>query len=226
MMNAALRRDLLRLFDACVAQIRSGKPGPSILTTREFEATLMHLSERLKAESGAPSERSSSESVVIELIVKADVADAGDRMGDLRRWLRGAREVVLCDPYLLQFEPSALYPDVASYADAVVRLFPTTAKQVHLYTNSYNRAVYPAVFRPLKEGREVRHIMSTGLHDRFIIKDRSEGKSIGTSFGGFGRKFFAMTDLTPGDVAAVLLELRALCPDPVRQGPRRRKASE
>ncbi|MER9651504.1 hypothetical protein [Mesorhizobium sp. M0199] len=220
-MEADLKRDLLRLFDACIAQIRSGKPGPSLLVSREFEATLLHYCERLRAETGENTLPHDDERIRIELIVKASTQDARDGMDDLRHWLRGAEEVVVCDPYLLQFNPTEMYPDVASYSDALVRLFPKTAKRVDLYTNSYQRAVYPAVLRSLKEGRSVRHYMSIGLHDRFVIKDRLVGKSIGTSFGGFGRKFFTMMDLSPDDVANVLSELKNLCPDPVRPGRRR-----
>ncbi|MBO6727990.1 MULTISPECIES: hypothetical protein [Hyphomicrobiales] len=220
-MDADLKRDLLRLFEACIAQIRSGKPGPSLLVSREFEATLLHYCECLRAEMDEATSPYPTPRVPIELIVKASAQDARDGLDDLRHWLRGAEEVIVCDPYFLHFKPTGMFPDIESYSDALVRLFPKTAIRVDLYTNSYQRTVRPAVLRALKEGRSVRHYMSSDLHDRFVIKDRSEGKSIGTSFGGFGRKFFAMTDLSPVDVASVMSELKKLCPEPVRPGRRR-----
>lgn len=50
-MDPTLRRDCLRLFEACLAQIRSGlSPAPSLLMSREWEFALMSLCERLRAE--------------------------------------------------------------------------------------------------------------------------------------------------------------------------------
>lgn len=215
-MDDELRSYCLMLFEACIAQIRSGKPNPSILTSREFEVTLTHLCERLRAEPTAHPEASEEECFKMELIVSANLADASNRMDRLRSWLRGAKEVTVCDPYLLRFRATEMYPDAESYAEAFTRLFPPTTKRINLYTNSYDKKIRPKILRPLKEGREVRHFSSHGLHDRFIVKDRSEGKILGTSFGGFGNKFFAMIDLPPGDVAAVQRELHALCPEPIR----------
>ncbi len=48
-MDEELRSYCLTLFEACLAQIKSGKPGPSILTSPEFEATLGLLCRKLKA---------------------------------------------------------------------------------------------------------------------------------------------------------------------------------
>lgn len=220
-MDTDLRSACLNLFEACIAQIRSGEPGPSLLTSREFEATLVHLCERLQAEPGNRAVVSDEERSRLELIIRANPTDASDGMKRLRRWLKGAEEVMVCDPYLLHFNATEMYPDVGSYAQALVGLFPSSAKRIDLYTNSYNSNVRPAVLRPLKEGRNVRHFSSDRLHDRFIIKDGTEGKILGTSFGGFGRKFFAMLDLSTGDVSAVRSELHALCPSPVGSRTRR-----
>lgn len=216
-----LRSDCLRLFEACVVQIRSGEPGPSLLTSREFEATLVHLCERLRATPGNRAAVSDGERPWMELIVRGNPTDASDGMNQLRSWLKGAEKVMVCDPYLLQFKATEMYPSVESYARAFVGLFPPSAKRIDLYTNSYNSRVRPAVLRPLKEGRNVRHFSSDSLHDRFIIKNRLEGKILGTSFGGFGCKFFAMLDLPADDVSAVRSELRALCPSPVGSRPRK-----
>jgi len=219
-MDEELRSSCLRLFEACLAQIRSGTPGPSILTSREFEATLVFLCEGLKADAST-TEPAPPAGNYIHMIVRAGAEEAADGLAHLRNWLRGAQDVVICDPYLLKFSPSDLYRDVEIYADALAGLIPASAKRLDLYTNSYENAVRPIVLRAFKEGRNVRHFSSDRIHDRFVLKDGSTGKMIGTSFGGFGRKFFGMLDLEPNDVATVLRELYALCPMPVLVGRRR-----
>lgn len=217
-MDPYLRRDCLRLFEACLAQIRSGlPPPPSLLMSREWEAALMSLSERLRAEGeGAWAQTpTEDELVTIQLIVAANLGDARDGLHTLRHWLKGSEEVILCDPYLLQFSPSAMFPDVDAYAEGIASLFPRSAKKIDLYTNSYSKKVRPAVLQRLKEGRNVRHFSSDQLHDRFLLRNRSAGKVLGTSLGGFGRKFFAVVDLDPADVSDVIDQLRTLCPSPL-----------
>lgn len=217
-MDPTLRRDCLRLFEACLAQIRSGlPPAPSILMSREWEFALMSLCERLTAngEGQGGQMPTEEELVTIQLIVAANLGDAQDGLHTLRHWLKGAEDVILCDPYLLQFKPTEMFPDVAAYAKAIADLFPKSVKKVDLYSNSYNQKVRPAVLQALKEGRNVRHFSSDQLHDRFLLKNGREGKVLGTSLGGFGRKFFAVVDLDPGDVSEVIDELRALCPKPL-----------
>ena len=217
-MDPTLRRDCLRLFEACLAQIRSGlPPAPSLLMSREWEFALMSLCERLRADGEGAGAQTPTEDglVTIQLIVAANLGDARDGLHTLRHWLKGSEEVILCDPYLLQFSPSAMFPDVDAYAEAIADLFPKSAKKVDLYTNSYSKKVRPAVLQGLKEGRNVRHFSSDQLHDRFLLKNLSEGKVLGTSLGGFGRKFFAVVDLEPTDVTEVVDQLRALCPHPL-----------
>ncbi|MBB3747176.1 hypothetical protein FHX10_006732 [Rhizobium sp. BK591] len=219
-MDEILRRDCISLFEACLAQIESGKPGPSMLTSRDFAGALSNLLERLRKE---PAEEDATEGegrFVLELIVKANLNSAKDGLSHLKNWLRGSEEIVVCDPYLMHFSATDLYPDVTSYAQVLLSLFPASAKRIDLYSNGYMSQVKPAIMRPLKDGRQARHFSSHGLHDRFVIKNRTEGKFIGTSFGGFGRKFFAISDLPRQDVSALLSELHALCPKPIKHGRR------
>lgn len=215
-MDDRLREDCLRLFQACLAQIRSGKPGPSLLVSAEFGATLAHLCERLRAAESVGKAASPIEAEsYLEFIVPAGSDGGRDGMGHLRKWLSGATQVVVCDPYLFQFRPTDLYPNVDAYAQKIASLFPKSVRSLDVYTNSYAKAVKPPVFRALKEGRSVRHFSSHELHDRFIIKDRLEAKMMGTSFGGFGSKFFALLDLPAADVQAVRNNLKELCPFPM-----------
>jgi hypothetical protein len=189
-MDPTLRRDCLRLFEACLAQIRSGlPPAPSLLMSRELEFALISLCERLNADGSGVQMPSEEELVTLQLIVAANLSDARDGLHTLRHWLKGAEEVILCDPYLLQFKPTEMFPDEAAYAKAIADLFPKSVKKVDLYSNSYSQKVRLPVLQALKEGRNVRHFSSDQLHDRFLLKNGSEGKVLGTSLGGFGRKF-------------------------------------
>jgi hypothetical protein len=214
-LDGHLRRDCLRLFEACLAQIRSGLPGPSLLISREFEATLESLCERLRGEGQGEAPALSEKGLLIHLIVAASVENARDSLRKLRQWLKGSEDVILCDPYLLQFNASAMFPNVDSYAEAIAELFSKSVKKIDLYTNSYNQKVRPAVLGRLKEGRNIRHFSSDRLHDRFLLKGQSEGKVLGTSLGGFGRKFFAVVDLDSSDVVEVVTQLRTLYPRPL-----------
>ncbi|MBE0580008.1 hypothetical protein [Devosia sp.] len=214
--DPSLRRDCLRLFEACLAQIRSGlPPGPSLLMSREWEFALMSLCERLTADGRGMQAPTEDELVTMQFIVAANFRDAKDGLRTLRHWLKGAEEVILCDPYLLQYKPTGMFSDVEAYAKAIADLIPKSAKKVDLYSNSYSQKVRPAVLQGLKEGRNVRHFSSDQLHDRFLLKNGTEGKVLGTSLGGFGRKFFAVVDLDPTDVVEVIDQLRALCPNPL-----------
>ena len=55
----------------------------------------------------------------------------------------------------------------------------------------------------LKEGRNVTIYDTNLIHDRYILKNNSEGKMIGTSFGGIGNKVFTVLDLPREDVTTL-----------------------
>lgn len=186
------------------------------LMNREFEATLEHVCERLQAEDEMSTSPAEEPDIVLELIVAGNPMSGGDAFSLLRKWLSGAAEVAICDPYLLQFRPTAMFATVEDYVGALAGIFPKSAKRIDLYTNGWANAVKTPVLHALKDGRSVRHFSSDDLHDRFIIKDRREAKAIGTSLGGFGAKFFALLDLSPEDAVEVRSELTKLCRFPVQ----------
>jgi hypothetical protein len=213
-MDAQLRKECLQIFEACLTQIRSGSPGPSLLTSREFYATLESLCKRLENSHDEDRfvQQESNNDSVIHFIVSAGSAAGQEGLSSLKKWLSGADEVTVCDPYLFHFQPTEMFPNVESYARALRGLIPNSVKKLDLYSNGFTRVVRSEISRHLKEGRMIRYFSSAHLHDRFIIKGGTEGKIIGTSFGGFGNKFFAMLDLPRADVNEVLNHLRALCP--------------
>ena len=156
------------------------------------------------------------EQFLLHLIVSGTIDSAKDGMSELRRWLKGAKKVIVCDPYFFHYPSSDLFKTVEDYAAGLRNIFPASVKDIDVYSNSYTTSVRRCVLKKMKDGRNVRHFSSHEIHDRFVIKDGKEGRLIGTSFGGFGRKFFAMIDLPPHDVCDVVSELRKLCPKLVR----------
>lgn len=192
-MDEELRSSCLKLFEACLAKVRSGKPGPSILTSHEFEANLAFSCDRLKA--GAS---------------KRDNVTVAERSAAHRR-LRS---------HLLKFPPSDRYADVQSGAEALAQLIPLRPRGSILYQWLRKRST-PTLPRAFKEQRNSRHFSSSLAHDRFVPKDRTMGKVIGTSFGGFGRKFFGRRDLEPADTMSIRRVRYMPCPTPILIGRRR-----
>ena len=215
-MDQRIRFQCRGLLQMWLAQLRSGQPIPEYLNKREFEAMLEHVCAELEEEDERSAFKPGESLVAMELIVAADIESARDGFSHLRRWLSDATEVTICDPYLFQFRPSPMFPDLEAYVSALTRIVPQSVQRLDLYTNGYAAAVRTPLLRALKEGRSVRHFSSDALHDRFVIKDQCEAKVIGTSFGGFGNKFFALIDLSSSDTADVRTHLRNLCPFPVQ----------
>ncbi len=214
-LNRTLRDQCRNLLEMWLAQIKNRQPMSPFLINREFEATLEHVCARLQ--SGDELNTSfTEEPAMVELIVSGNPDAGGDAFSLLRKWLGGAEEVAICDPYLLQFRPTAMFANVEAYVRALKGIFPQSVKRLDLYTNGWANAVRTPVLDALKDGRRVRHFSSDDLHDRFIIKDRQTAKAMGTSFGGFGAKFFALLDLSPRDAVEVRSELSRLCPFPVQ----------
>ena len=196
--------------------VENGSVNNVLLNNAEYRATLSSLSKSLEKEiEGHSEEDCHSDEFLLHLIVSGNADAAADSLSRLRLWLRGAQKVSICDPYLFQFKETGFFPTLEEYAEALLKILPSSAKNLDIYSNSYTKSVRKCVMRKLKPGRTVRHFSSHDLDDRFIIKDGKEGKLIGTSFGGFGRKFFTMIDLPKEDVRGVVRELRELCPAPV-----------
>ena len=145
----------------------------------------------------------------ISLLVRPETAE--EMLQKIRVWLRGAKHVIVCDPYF--FKPpihSSFYTSDADYANRMLQLFGPEVKDVRIFCNGHTAAMKKLIWRPLKKGRQVQAISSNKIHDRFIIKDGQEGKMIGTSMQGFGGKIFAVLDLPTEDVSDLVSALRAI----------------
>ena len=219
-MRKKMNEELIRSCQIQVSIWRSllehGEITNPLLNNAEYKAALLSLSESLgKVLEGHVEDDDQKEQFLLHLILSGTVDSAKDGMSDLRGWLNGAKKVTICDPYFLHFQPSDLYRTVEDYAAGLVKIFPASVTDIDVFSNSYTTSVRRCVMKKLKMRRSVRHFSSHEIHDRFVIKDGKEGRLVGTSFGGFGRKFFAMIDLPHDDVRDVISELRELCPKPV-----------
>jgi hypothetical protein len=111
---------------------------------------------------------------------------------DGTRWLKDAQVVAICDPYIFHFEPpkkklrEPIFRSEDDYVDFIAGLVPATARHVKLYGAGYTKKIKSALKRKLKEGRTL-DIFDT-FHDRYVIKNYSEGRMLGTSFGGLSSR--------------------------------------
>ncbi|WP_157971172.1 hypothetical protein [Pseudogemmobacter bohemicus] len=210
------------LVQSCLVQVsiwrgllESGEVSNSFINNAEYKSALLSLSESLEGALEGCKDGDEKESPFMHLIIRGDVSSARNGILDLKDWLKGANKITICDPYFLHFKPSQLFKTIEEYADGLAEILPASARHIDIFSNSYSSPVRKCVMGKLKGGRNIRHFSSDKLHDRFIIKDGTEGRVIGTSFGGFGSKFFAMMDLPDYDVISVMSELRDLCLRPV-----------
>lgn len=100
----------------------------------------------------------------------------------------------------MHFRQSPLYRTEAVYVDHICSLVPITAREVKIFGTGFTTSIKNAVLNILKEGRLIKFIDTTRIHDRMVLRDGSEALWIGTSFGGFGNKIFAINALLPDDV--------------------------
>jgi hypothetical protein len=149
----------------------------------------------------------------LELIV-AGSQEAEQATKDLKRWLKDAQIISICDPYIFHFNPSKkkkrepVFKSADDYVEFIANLIPATARHVKLYGAGYTKAIRTALKRKLKEGRTLDIFDTFHIHDRYVIKDYSEGRMLGTSFGGFHNKIFTILPLPREDVQRILTFLR------------------
>ena len=97
-----------------------------------------------------------------------------------------------------------LFHSTDEYVNFVCGLIPRTARHVKFFGNGHTSKIKSALRCRLKEGRQLDMFSTDLIHDRYIIKDNTEGRMIGTSFGGFGNKIFTVLPLPREDTAKLL----------------------
>lgn len=142
------------------------------------------------------------------MLVRPSVEGRQDALSHVRSWLKGGERVLVCDPYLFK-EPTAAYPSNEAYVEALLRLLPSSARDVTLCFDGYAEAIRKLLWPRLKEGRNVTLVNTNRVHDRFVSRDGAV-KIVGTSFGGLGNKFSVVADLNADDARDVLASLEGL----------------
>jgi hypothetical protein len=159
--------------------------------------------------------RADTPDLVMQLIVAGE-DEALDAARDLKRWLRDAQVVAICDPYIMHFslgpkrKSSTLFKSTDDYVQFISNLLPATARHVKLYGNGYTGKIKTAIRRKLKAGRTLDFFYTNDIHDRYIIKNNAEGRMLGTSFGGFVSKIFTILPLPREDTQRILAFLRLI----------------
>lgn len=196
--------------------IDSGGVSDRVFKSAEYRHTLLSLKSRLEEENESEEIEENSNPIDLQFMVSGNAENAKKGMFYLKAWMKGAERITICDPYVFRFEGSALYNSIEEYSAGLANIIPYSAKRVDIYGNGHKTAVRNAVVKEIKNGRNISIYSSHKIHDRFIIKNGNEGKMIGTSFGGFGNKFFCILDLPDQDVQEIISELRSLCPRPLQ----------
>lgn len=186
-----------------------------VLKSGDSKVQIRRLLQRLSGEESTPvpnlpqAEWVSAEHAT-HLIVGHGGDEARSTLSSIRKWLRGSQRLTICDPYFLQPPQSNFFRSEEDYVDAIVRLLPPSAEQIDIFCNGFKHSIRRKFVRAAKEGRaQLRIFVSSKIHDRFVLRD-DEVKLVGTSFGGFGNKIFALLDLSKEDSEIVRRELTAI----------------
>jgi len=149
-------------------------------------------------------------------LIVAGGKEAEQAVKDLKGWLQDAQAIAICDPYIFHFKlpkkqpKHPLFLSADEYVDFVANLIPRTARHVKLYGMGYTKTIQAALKSKLEINRTLNIFDTPFIHDRYVIKDYSEGRMLGTSFGGFHNKIFTILPLPREDVERILSFLRLI----------------
>lgn len=149
---------------------------------------------------------------VIKLITGIEGKQHEERK-HLTSWLSGALHLTVVDPYFFSFSgPNKVYRTEAQYLESIVDLIPTTLQTIEVYhLPGPNKKIFnPFQKHCRKKNIALRNWATTEIHDRVLIKNNSEAKVLGTSFGGLGNKIAFVLDLPEEDLKVFRSELRRI----------------
>lgn len=177
----------------------------SVLHSAEFKKNIELNFEKLGTPPSNPDENTINDNIniddIIHLIVKDSASDGKSALKDIKNWLRGANDIIFVDPYIMTFDDRGeLFKNEEEYIDMICSLVPDSTKSVRFFGINNKSTVKNCIINKLKSGRQVSYTETNKIHDRYIIKDGSEGKMIGTSLGGFGRRVFTVKDLDAEEI--------------------------
>lgn len=139
---------------------------------------------------------------------------------DLRLWLKGAKRVVIADPYFMHGDPTSwgwgsLTDDekkrkAEDYAEEVRQILGTVEEVDLFHLPGPPKEVQTAVRKKALKGKKVKAYETTEIHDRIWIRDGEDARIVGTSFGGIGRKLSFIVELPQDDRALFQTELNRI----------------
>jgi hypothetical protein len=145
----------------------------------------------------------------------------GDRQAplkDLRAWLKGATEVTVADPYFFHGDTTgwntrsrkSKKQAAERYAADVNKVLGSVKRVTVYHLPDPPKTMVTALKRLAWRGRKVHAIATTEIHDRVWIRDDSDARLIGTSFGSIGKKIAFMLELPSDDRISFVSELRRI----------------
>lgn len=131
---------------------------------------------------------------------------------DFSSWLVGTNSLIVTDPYFFSFNKSEIHRTESDYTKALIKIFPNNLKEVEIFhLPGPNKRIYEKIKKHCRT-KEIRfkNFSTTEIHDRVWIKNKADGKVIGTSFGGLGNKIAFILDLPEDDKDKFMQELHRI----------------
>lgn len=137
------------------------------------------------------------------------LANYKEAIKDFGSWLIGASSLIIADPYFFSFKETKVYRTEAAYTDAIIKILPSSLEEVEVFHLPGPNKRIMEKFKKHCWKKEIRfkNFSTREIHDRVWIKNRSEGKAIGTSFNGIGNKVAFILDLPSEDRGQFMQEL-------------------
>ncbi|PKO93520.1 MAG: hypothetical protein CVU15_03035 [Betaproteobacteria bacterium HGW-Betaproteobacteria-1] len=128
-------------------------------------------------------------------------------------WLSGTSHLTVVDPYFFSFSGSnKIYRTQAQYVESIIELLPKTLESIEVFhLPGPNRAIFSSIEKHCrKKNISLRNWGTTEVHDRVLIKNETEARALGTSFGGLGNKIAFVLDLPQEDLEIFRRELHRI----------------
>lgn len=128
-------------------------------------------------------------------------------------WLSGTSHLTVVDPYFFSFSGSnKIFRTQAQYVESIIELLPKTLESIEVFhLPGPNRAIFSSIEKHChKKNISLRNWGTTEVHDRVLIKNETEAKALGTSFGGLGNKIAFILDLPQEDLNIFRRELHRI----------------
>lgn len=137
---------------------------------------------------------------------------------DLKSWVRGATRLVIADPYVIagnssrwgSLGKSAKKSDATAYAQELNAVLGDVEDIDVFFLPDPPKEMKSALKKEAFKGRRVRYFPTTEIHDRVWIKDATDARLVGTSFGGIGRKLAFILELPSEDRQRFSAELERI----------------